>query len=66
MYLKRVVYDTFREKNMGKKVQITFTKEQWEIIKDLRGKFGNTNAEIVRNIVIAFLSEKTYMKGKKE
>ncbi|MFX1539070.1 MAG: CopG family transcriptional regulator [Promethearchaeota archaeon] len=51
---------------MGKKVQITFTKEQWEIIKDLRGKFGNTNAEIVRNIVIAFLSEKTYMKGKKE
>ncbi len=51
---------------MGKKVQITFTNEQWDIIKELRGRFGNTNAEIVRNIVIAFLSEKAYMKGTKD
>jgi predicted DNA-binding protein len=57
---------THSGRKMVKKVQITFTNEQWEIIKELRGKFGNTNAEIVRNIVIAFLSEKTYMKGKKE
>lgn len=49
---------------MGKKVQVTFTDEQWKIISDLRGKFGNTDAEIVRNIVIAFLSEKSFMKGK--
>lgn len=50
--------------NMRKKVQVTFTNEQWEIINDLRGKFGNTDAEIVRNIIIAFLSEKSFIKGK--
>ena len=48
---------------MGKKVQVTFTNEQWEIIRNLQGRFGSTNAEIIRNIVIAFLSEKSFMKG---
>lgn len=47
---------------MGKKVQVTFTDDQWRIISNLRGKFGNTDAEIVRNIVIAFLSEKSFMR----
>ena len=48
--------------DMGKKVQVTFTDEQWKIISNLRGKFGNTDAEIVRNVLIAFLSEKSFMR----
>lgn len=47
---------------MGKRVQVTFTDDQWRIITNLRGKFGSSDAEIVRNIVIAFLSEKSFMR----
>ncbi|MEM4640464.1 MAG: hypothetical protein QXT93_11375 [Thermofilum sp.] len=42
-----------------KRVQVTFTREQWELIERLRGVLGGTDAEIVRNIVLAWLSEKS-------
>lgn len=42
-----------------KGVQINFTKEQWEIIERLRGILGNDDAEIVRNIVLEWLAEKS-------
>ncbi len=47
------------DKENIKRIQITFTKEQWEIIENMKGEMGNTDAEIVRNIVIAWLSEKS-------
>jgi len=42
-----------------KRVQVTFTKEQWQLIEKLRGVFGVTDSEIVRNIVLAWLAEKS-------
>ena len=50
-----------------KRVQVTFTEEQWSLIELFRGVMGNDDAEIVRNIVLAWLAEKsvisTHMKG---
>ncbi len=42
-----------------KRVQVTFTKNQWELIENFRGVLGQTDAEIVRNIVLTWLSEKS-------
>lgn len=42
-----------------KRVQVSFTPQQWDLIRKLEGPMGNTNAEIVRNIVLAWLSEKS-------
>ena len=43
----------------SKRVQVTFTPEQWFLIQKFKGIFGNNDAEIVRNIVLAWLSEKS-------
>jgi hypothetical protein len=42
-----------------KRVQVVFTNEQWALIEKFRGDFGDGDAEIVRNIVLAWLSEKS-------
>lgn len=42
-----------------KRVQVVFTGEQWFLIEKFRGDLGDGDAEIVRNIVIAWLSEKS-------
>jgi len=47
---------------MTKKVQVTFSDGQWKVIEKLKGTIGDTDSEIVRNIVIAYLSEKSYIK----
>lgn len=47
---------------MTKKVQVTFSDGQWQLIRKLKGTIGDTDSEIVRNIVIAYLSEKSYIK----
>ena len=44
-----------------KRVQVTFTKDQWRIIERLKGIMGRDDAEVVRNIVLAWLSEKSFM-----
>ena len=53
-----------------KRVQVTFTEEQWKLLQSLRGEFGDGDADIVRNIVLAWLSEKSFItstvKDKKE
>ena len=43
----------------GKRVQVTFSKAQWEVIERFRGILGNDDAEIVRNIVLSWLAEKS-------
>jgi hypothetical protein len=40
---------------------VTFDKDQIEIIRSLKG-FGTEDAEIVRSIVMAYLSEHNYIK----
>lgn len=49
--------------NMGdkKRIQVAFTEGQWNLIEKLRGEMGNTDADIVRNIVISWLSEKSFI-----
>jgi len=47
---------------MPKKVQVTFSDGQWKLIEKLKGAIGDTDSEIVRNIVISYLSEKSYIK----
>ena len=46
-----------------KRVQVTFTGEQWSLIERFRGVMGNDDAEIVRNIVLAWLAEKSVVSG---
>jgi len=50
---------------MVKRIMVTLDDEQYEIIKKLKG-FGTKDAEKIRNIVIAFLSEKSYLKSLQE
>jgi len=45
-----------------KKVQVTFSDEQLKLIKRLRGTMGLSDSDVVRNIVIFYLSEKGYIK----
>lgn len=45
----------------SKRVLVTFTEEQWKFIDSLRGSMGNADADIVRNIVISWLSEKSFI-----
>src|SRR3989344_708337 len=44
---------------MAKKIQVVFTDEQWDIIDALRGRMGESDADLVRNISIAWLAEKS-------
>ena len=46
-----------REKQ--KKVQVSFTREQWELIERFKGQFGSSDADLVRGIVMAWLAEKS-------
>ena len=41
-----------KKKYNSNKIQIVFSEEQREIIKSLKGYLGNTEAEIIRNIVL--------------
>jgi len=42
-----------------KRIQVTFTEEQWRLLEGLKGLLGNEDAEMVRNIVLAWLAEKS-------
>ena len=44
-----------------KKVQITFSDEQVEILEGFKGVLGESNAEIVRSIILAWLAEKSFI-----
>ena len=45
----------------SKRVQVTFTEKQWKLIENLRGELGDSDADIVRNIVLAWLAEKSFI-----
>ena len=49
----------------GKRIVINLDEEQAELLESLRGKgFGTKDAEIIKNIFIAYLSEKLDLKNK--
>jgi len=45
--------------NAVKRVQVSFTKGQWALIERFKEAMGDTDADIVRNIVLAWLAEKS-------
>ncbi len=45
----------------NKRVQVAFTENQWKLLESFRGEFGDGDADIVRNIVISWLSEKSFI-----
>lgn len=45
---------------MGKRVAISLDNEQIKLIHSIKG-FGEKEAEIVKNILLAYLSEKGYL-----
>lgn len=47
-----------------KRIHLTFSEEQWKLIEKFKGLMGNTDAEIVRNIVLAWLAEKSIISTK--
>ncbi len=48
-----------RDRIKVKRVQVTFTEDQWKLIEKFRGIMGSDDAEIVRSIVLSWLSEKS-------
>jgi len=47
------------ERDRVKRVQVTFTADQWRLIERFKGIMGSDDAEVVRNIVLAWLAEKS-------
>ena len=47
---------------MVKRITVTLDDEQYDILSNLKG-FGDKDAEKLRNIFIAYLSEKSYLKA---
>ena len=43
------------------KVLVSLPEGIFKLIRELKGKIGESDSEIVRNIVIAYLSEKGYL-----
>ncbi len=50
---------------MVKRIMVTLDDDQYAIVDALKG-FGKKDAEKIRNIVIAYLSEKSYIKKAQE
>jgi len=49
----------------GKRVLVTIPQGTWEIIeKELKGKLGDKDAEILRNIIISWLIEHGFIDKK--
>ncbi len=44
-----------------KRVQVSFTEKQWELIENLYGELGNSDSEVIRSIVIVWLTEKSFI-----
>jgi len=49
-----------------KRVLVSLPDKIYQLIdKELRGKMGESDSEIIRTIVIAYLSEKGYVRGER-
>ncbi|MHB8633049.1 MAG: hypothetical protein ACYDBQ_03645 [Thermoplasmatota archaeon] len=44
-----------------RRVQVTFTEAQWALIASLRGIMGDSDATVVRSVVMAWLAEKSLL-----
>lgn len=46
---------------MSRKVQVSFSDRQMELLDHLRGELGESDADVVRSIVLAWLAEKSFI-----
>jgi len=46
---------------MSKKIQVSFSDRQFALIEQLKGEFGDSDSEVVRGIVLAWLAEKSFI-----
>jgi len=46
---------------VAKKVQVSFSDKQGELLDLLKGEFGDTDSEVVRGIVVSWLAEKSFI-----
>jgi len=46
---------------MVKKIQVSFSDKQASLLEHFKGELGETDADIVRHIVIAWLAEKSFI-----
>lgn len=44
-----------------KRIQVSFTEKQYKLLKNFKGEFGDSDAEVIRNIVMAWLAEKDFI-----
>ena len=44
-----------------KRIQVNFTKEQYELLQKLKGELGNSDSEVVKNITMAWLTENSFI-----
>ncbi len=45
----------------NKRIQVSFTERQWKLLNHFKGEMGESDAEIVRNIVVSWLAEKSFI-----
>jgi len=46
---------------MAKKIQVSFSDKQIELLERLKGEFGETDADVVRSVVVSWLAEKSFI-----
>ena len=46
---------------MPKKIQVSFSDKQIKLLETLKGEFGDSDADVVRNVVLAWLAEKSFI-----
>ena len=46
---------------MTKKIQVSFSERQIELLNRLKGELGETDADVVRSVVVAWLAEKSFL-----
>ena len=46
---------------MSKRIQVNFTDEQYNLLQKLKGELGNSDADVVKNITMAWLTEKSFI-----
>lgn len=46
---------------MSKKVQVSFSDKQLALLENFKGELGDSDADVIRNIVIAWLAEKSFI-----
>jgi len=46
---------------MTKKIQVSFSDKQIELLNRLKGEFGESDADVVRSVVLSWLAEKSFI-----